>query len=919
MPTIRYINKFPGYSNFQDITNMPINMLAAGSQNVFINDGEKIEPRAGMKYFGAEGTPGNQTDIYWTLAHRMHSKYDDFVNKQGIKIPLRFFYEGHTSIGDIMEAWLPEYIAGVAQTTKKWYQVTASNPSLPLVSTHRYFFGEWFDQILNSIGVPDTTSPQQPELIFTYGAKKIGNWSGGFTPVVSITPTTITTLAGVAWTTQGFIGTPEGDNIIVVNGVEYIVTGGFGTDTVTVASTTGINVNDIAFQNIYFNDTLSGKTTYDVCDVINNQIYYIDWNQRNVYTSWNRNQIASLSTTIFSGVGLDDGVFGGTYTGSTRATFKVQIDSALPGINQQSFTEGTPYSLNDATYNTGGYTGAAGIENKYIVTVVANFTLHAPGSGYAFIPGETVVGSISGATAMYFAEAVANPSGTFSLHGVRVLTGDFVVGDVVTGLSSGAVITLDDVYFNDWIQFFKNGVAQTISYSIWNQITFPLQDLVLTATLTDGLSITFTNFFGHGIGDSWLLDIREKAIDTFQWYKNDVLQAGHINITGGAQALSDGITITFGSSYGHTLGDLWTVIATQKIVRGWSEFSYDNPNRLPGQGYTVLLDSNGWTMKPQEHTMIVNAQAGHFYDITLTLSSNLLSEAVSLVRLKSEPQNKVLFPYLIRYVQNQLSTISLDKVFNILGRQKFLELQQIKTLSDVVRIDFNTVNWEDADILYYKRKIYFNIPRTTEAGIGACIFVYDEYRKYWHPPQIFGKRISLLSIIDDKLIGHSYEQNESYELFVGLNDLDKFPIATQMVFPYDSTGNRYNEKATSAIGFEGYILGNPEINWLINFGVGGCEGQQKGIIAPQNTKKGLCIPVDRASLGKSNLGFHGLGNDPVEITPHFFYIKNFDNQPYYQRNIELSCVSKEQRWSIISLGTSLDNNNTNNITIVDPN
>jgi len=712
---------------------------------------------------------------------------------------------------------------------------------------------------------------------------------------------------------KGFIWSTEGTNIITVNGVEYTVTAGFGTDTITVASTAGISINDLVFQNVYFNDTLSGATIYDVCSIINNQVYYIDWNQRNVYISWNRNQIADLSTTIFNGVGLDDGIFSGTYTGTTQKTFKAIINSADPGEDIQEFIPGSAGSQNGATYDTSAYSGPAGTTNLYSVDVIADVTI-----GYsptvAFVIGESIQGGTSQAEGIIVARQTV---GLGELLGIKMLTTNgFIAGENITGLSSGLVVAITGSVTNrGWFQYSKNGVVVNTNTGFGS---FPYNILFSSGaiTLSDGLTFRFTSDTGQEVGDSYKLTIRAASIDTFQWTNGGALSAP-IAITGGAQALSDGISITFSSTTGHTIGDAWTSIATQMMARGWSNFTYDNPNRLPGQGFTLLLDSNGWTMKPQERMMLINSQSGHFYDIEIKLSADLLGETVVVTRLKSEPQNKVLFPYLINYIKNQLATISNEKTFDVLGRQKFLELQQSKTISDAVRIDFATVDWEDADVLYFKRKIFFNIPRTTDSGSGGCIFVWDDYRKYWHSPQVFGKRISLLSVIDDKLIGHSYEQNESYELFVGENDLGLFPIATRMVFPYDSSGNRYTEKALSAIGFEGYMAGNPVIEYTINLGVGGCEGQKKGIISPLNTKAGICLPVDRASLGKSGLGFHGLGNDPVDVIPHFFYIKTFDNQAYYQRNIEISCDSLDQRWSLISLGTDLNASGINNVTITD--
>ena len=50
--------------------------------------------------------------------------------------------------------------------------------------------------------------------------------------------------------------------------------------------------------------------------------------------------------------------------------------------------------------------------------------------------------------------------------------------------------------------------------------------------------------------------------DKFDWYKDGVSQATGVAMTGGAQTLDLGVTVTFGASTGHTLGDFWEFEAT---------------------------------------------------------------------------------------------------------------------------------------------------------------------------------------------------------------------------------------------------------------------------------------------------------------------------------------------------------------------
>ena len=893
-----------GYKNFADPTNMDVTDLAPGSRNVFISDGDKLDVRAGTDYFGSEGTDGDTINPYWSIAHRIHSKYDDFINAQGVKVPVRVYYSGTSGQGDVIQAWLP-VDGDPATTTKDWLTVTATAPSAPYIplSEHRYFFGEWWDQ-LNLM----------QRMVFVFGTNKIWSWTGGFAPVVSHTPTTITTTAGVSWAEKGFIDSPEGNPIIVVNGVEYTVTAGFGTDTVTVASTAGISDGDVAFHSIQANNAQFAcdditDTIFDVCSMVNNQVYYIDWRQRNVYVSWDKNQIAYLGIQTYQGTsGLNDAVFAGTYSGCEDATFEVSIDSINPDSEVQEFF-GT--GTGNGSWDTSAYSGGTA-ENIYKLVCVTDIVLTGvtpsmvPAAGNPAWIDQVFVGGTSGAIAV----AVGGQYALSFVANVRMISGSFLVGETITGQDTGVTVQLFAVQTANAFQLFKNGTQIiTAPFNGFAPHYFYQADLNGTPTAasiatTDGITFTFANPVQCDTGDYYQLTIQAGGPDTFSWSFNGENQGDNIAITGAAQALQDGVTVEFVNITGHKLGDTWTIKAYPDIERGWAQFYFNALGRLSGEGARLLLDSNGWTMKPQEKTMYINADAGHYYTVDRSLQNDLI-EVLKVERLKSESQNKTLYPYLIGYDKNQLAAVSQDKTYDNLGRQELLELPQTKSISDEIRIDFETTDWEDGDFLYGKRKTFFVAPRS------GVMFIWDDYKKYWHAPMTFARRIGLVSIIDDKVIGHSYERNESYELFTGTSDLEIYAIDTKMVFPYDSFKKRFLQKSSAAIGFEGYIEGNPEIFYTVNADIGGCNGQARAPVLPVT-----CNPQDRASLGKSNLGYHGLGNDPVDVIPHFFFIDTYEKLNYYQRNIELACESLDQRWSIVAIGTDVDLSNENNGNIV---
>ncbi len=675
---IKYQNKWTGYKNYKDVTSLLPTDLSVGSKNIIIRDGAKLETRGGSSYFGAQGTVGVNTNASWTLAHRIHSDYDQFVNNQGTVMPFRVFYSGTSAKGDVLEVWLPDFLAGVAQDTKRWYQVTPTAPATPILSTHKWYWAEWYD------------SPNvQNRIVFTYGGTTIGSYSGGYAPVTAVAAGSITTNG--TWRSKGFIEAPEGVNSVVINGVTYALSAGdFSTNTITVASSAGVSVNDVAFQSL--NSDAASFGTADVCSPINNQVYYIDWMQRNVFISWNRNRTAFLGDTTYVGTsGLDDAVFSGTFTGTSTDTYTVNIDS-VPPPPVRTFSPAV-VGDQDNIFFSGIHTG----NTTDVYQVVQN------GAG---------------------------PSFFYDLYFNNTFLGNFALGTP---------------------QVMGNGISVQATYGL-----FP-------TTNNDNDIWTYT------VGGN----------DTFSWALNGTNRGSLITITGAAQLLSQGISVDFVQQTGHKVGDSWRVVAYQVVQKGWRDFIFSQPVRLPGEGFKLQLESNGWTMKPQESQMYICGQAGEYYRVEDTLSADLQSETIRALRLKSEPQKKALYPYLMSYNNDFMSIVSQEKTWDILGRQKFLELPQVRSLSDTIKYDFYSADWEDANIRYLKRNQFFTVPRT------GVIYMYDDFMKYWHTPQEFARRVSSVGFIDGKIVGHSYERNETYELFTSdRNDLDVYPLNTNITTSY---------------------------------------------------------------------------------------------------------------------------------------
>ena len=259
---------------------LPSSALTFPSVNCFIPDADKVVPRKGKTLLGQE-----YTDNVGIVSN--HKKY---TNVYGLEFEVRAWQSGDAR-GDVIEVLYTNPNTG----STLWIPLTeATNPlSIGLFKqvgdklVRPYWFAEWFDTELGGISL------NLQRLVWVNGTNDIFSWTGGIAPVVSLTATTITTTAGTTWAQQGFVDPAfGGSGNIVVNGVVYVVTAGWGTDTLTMASTAGINIDDVVTTQIEV-DSAPSNVTFDVVSQINNYCTYGSWDTRNLWTSNAFNKIAT--------------------------------------------------------------------------------------------------------------------------------------------------------------------------------------------------------------------------------------------------------------------------------------------------------------------------------------------------------------------------------------------------------------------------------------------------------------------------------------------------------------------------------------------------------------------------------------------------------------------------------------------------
>lgn len=120
----------------------------------------------------------------------------------------------------------------------------------------------------------------------------------------------------------------------------------------------------------------------------------------------------------------------------------------------------------------------------------------------------------------------------------------------------------------------------------------PADGLGHASTALNDLSSSGT--FSGSVKTKFVVEIDSTGTpDTFKWQKEGGVLTSGVSITGSAQVLSDGVSITFGATTGHTLDDKWEVeclVFTPQQVAG----SNVNPASFVGSGLNDASSSGGY-------------------------------------------------------------------------------------------------------------------------------------------------------------------------------------------------------------------------------------------------------------------------------------------------------------------------------------
>lgn len=241
-----------GYISKPDPTNAPTQILVSPSQNMIINDQERVETRGGYSIYGAAGSGSNPVE-----------GAVDWQNSSNAVINLRAY-------GTTLTAYFGT-VEGV--DFDAWTDIGTGITFPDAV----FSFAPWWD-----------TSEDIDLLLMVCGNDKIWDWSGAATSLASATSNTLTKNGSTTWANERFL--TSGTRRVIINGTAYTYTGGEGTTTLTGVTPDPSTeaVNSLVFQQIRENDDEPVDTWVNsAIRVKDNQLYIISNKRNEVYVSKN--------------------------------------------------------------------------------------------------------------------------------------------------------------------------------------------------------------------------------------------------------------------------------------------------------------------------------------------------------------------------------------------------------------------------------------------------------------------------------------------------------------------------------------------------------------------------------------------------------------------------------------------------------
>ncbi len=334
-------------------------------------------------------------------------------------------------------------------------------------------------------------------------------------------------------------------------------------------------------------------------------------------------------------------------------------------------------------------------------------------------------------------------------------------------------------------------------------------------------------------------------------------------------------------------------------INNYKDYSFAVP-RVVGEGALVTLDAPPVGFVAQEDRMYTTAGQDYWYETKFTLSADLTKESFEIIRLKTGSKQAAKSQSMISKMKNEVVFISNEPTMDTLGRvEQVLGTPQSMNLSDPIKLDFDSYDFDDSNVFYYKYFIYIAVPKE------GLVRIYNLIKGYWEAPQILP--VGRFAVIDGDLYGHGYSIAETYKMFDGYNDNGKSMEAIAL-FSFMNYGTRTALKSFNKFYSEGYISSNTILTLGIQYDVDGCSTVTSFDLDGSDGEL-VCLggATDDASLGKISFGKRSLGGASSftassTLPPKFRWIQTFPQKDFFEYQPSFYSVGIDQRWEILAMG-----------------
>lgn len=318
-----------------------------------------------------------------------------------------------------------------------------------------------------------------------------------------------------------------------------------------------------------------------------------------------------------------------------------------------------------------------------------------------------------------------------------------------------------------------------------------------------------------------------------------------------------------------------------------------------GGGRELTIDDNCAGFAASKDSMLIFGQNDSIFNQKYQISSDHTKEYYEISRLSTAAQQGLITPSAKRRIKNSVVYITNDKTLDTVEFVENINEQQNVPLSDLIKNDFDALDFENANVSYWQRNILISVPKNSR------LYIYDLQRDLWQPPiEYNGATIRHFSIDDDgTLIGHDAFTTDSYVLFNGTND-DGESFDSIAKFAYNNFGARFNQKRFTHYVQDGYISRSGELSITLDYDFEGSTASETREFSAEDTEY-IFSTDDSGGLGHAHLGGATLGGS--ELTPpsqqqRFRFSDAYTPKDFYELQVTYAMSDKDANFRLVSHG-----------------